>query len=36
MMKQRSHRDPLYYDADANNHIFVPAIMVTRSSLTRL
>ena len=35
-MKVRNHKDPLYYDADANEKIFVPSIMVTRSSLTRL
>ena len=36
MMKFRNHKDPLYYDADANDKIFVPSIMVTRSTLTRL
>lgn len=26
-MKFRNHKDPLYYDADANDKIFVPTLM---------
>ena len=28
VMKFRNHKDPLYYDAGANDRIFVPAFMV--------
>jgi hypothetical protein len=38
-MMFRDHNDPLYYDAKANDKIFVPVkdlVSITRSTLTNL